>query len=144
MKVRRTSLVAYQEITENGMLKGQQATVYNALFKHGPLTAQQVQEMCFPKNGVQAWRRLPELRRMGVAQEVGEAVHPESGRPTILWDVTENLPDRTKEQANRKADSAERVITRLEVEVADLRVQLEKAQAEITLLKTPGAQLTLF
>ena len=90
--IRRTSLKAYEEIEAEGLLSRQRWETYKVLFHHGPLTAKQVTE-AFGITG--AWKRLPELRDLGVAEELGTAPCPVSGRQAIVWDVTDALPRST-------------------------------------------------
>ena len=118
-RVRRTSASAYASIIRNGLLSAQRWLVYKELYLNGPLTGKQVQDKVFVRNGVQAWRRLPELRELGVVEEVGEVRDTESGRVMILWDVTDGLP----KDLPKRVKSSERIV-QLEQRVSDLEDRL--------------------
>jgi len=94
-EVRRTSLEAYTQIKESGLLSGRRWQVYDALYHHGPCTASELfykmRNMRNPSHS-NVTTRLGELRDMGVAYEVRERLCSITGRNVIEWDVTERLP----------------------------------------------------
>jgi len=86
--VRETSIEAFRQIEEEGLLSDRRFQVYSYLFRHGPCTGLQV------SGGVPGgWKRLAELRDLGVAREVGYTVCEVTGKTVLLWDVTDKLPD---------------------------------------------------
>lgn len=93
---RRTSAQAYRRIEEDGLLSRRRWQVYDILYKHGPLTANEIVRYArryhptANQTGFNA--RLSELKRIGVAVEVGEKPDAVSGQKCFLWDVTDALP----------------------------------------------------
>lgn len=87
--MRQTSLDAYNEIKNNGLLSKRRWQVYDCLFHHGPLTGNEiVKKISLPG----AWKRLSELEKETVAQVVGQRICTVTGYEVELWDVTTNLP----------------------------------------------------
>lgn len=93
---RRTSVAAFDEIKESGLLSERRFQVYEALFNHGPCTANELRKYLstsMPNNiNLNIVTRLGELRDMGVAYEVRERPCRMTGMTVIEWDVTERLP----------------------------------------------------
>lgn len=99
MSVRRTSIETYRQIEAEGLLSKMRFEAYELLFNYGPLTANQLMQQAKLLNPAKSHqslesigRRLSELRDVGVIYEVKEINCPVTGRPVILWDVTEKLP----------------------------------------------------
>ena len=95
--VRETSIEAYNEIKENGLLSKKRFQVYDILFRLGPMTGAQVSNVIKKGNTKNAYsetvrNRLTELRNSGVVREVGEVICPITGRRVIQWDVTKKTP----------------------------------------------------
>lgn len=95
---RRTSIEAYNNIKENGLLSERRWQVYSVLFDIGPATGGEVFKemkkrygMLVPTNS-NTTTRLGELRNCGVVEELGERECSVSGQRVILWDVTDRLP----------------------------------------------------
>lgn len=106
---RKTSVETYREIIMNGLLSKMRFETYDLLFEHGPLTANQLMELAKylnPKKTHQALeslgRRLSELRDLGTVEELGEILCPVTKRKVILWDVTDNVPKKTKGKVVKK------------------------------------------
>lgn len=91
---RETSIDAYQEIADNGLLSARRLEVYKALYDHGPCTAaEMLSSMSMGSSAPNQIRaRLNELRSLGVAREVGTRPCRITGMRVIVWDVTSNLP----------------------------------------------------
>lgn len=95
---RRTSIAIYREIEDNGLLSARRWQIYQILFKHGPLTANEAFQYLAREIGhgfrfdSNTRARFTELRECGAAYEVGEKVCSVTGVNTILWDVTDKLP----------------------------------------------------
>ena len=94
--VRRTSKMAYDEITENGLLSSARWRSYNDLYHYGPSTAREQEARTGDCNG---HRRLRDLVDLGVAEEVGTRICRVTGMEVVLWDVTIDLPRQTSERA---------------------------------------------
>ena len=117
--VRRTSLSAYHEVMASGLLGERQKQAYEVLFHHGPLTGNELSQM-MGRPG--QWKRCSELKKRGLAIEVGERECRVTGRQCIIWDVTEDLPRKADEAVR---ESSRQKIERLEGEILTLKKQLE-------------------
>lgn len=91
---RRTSLLAYNEIKNNGLLSKVRLLVYETLYQHGPMTAGELTLKLMHPNEVHPsyHRRLDELRERGVAERVGERPCNVTGHLADVWDVTDVVP----------------------------------------------------
>jgi len=104
---RRTSKDAYERIKAEGLLGRRQWQVYDALFRQGPMTANQVYELLKREDSITwisnqgAGSRLSELREMGCVSECGVAVDPFTKMSVIRWDVTEHLPIRPEKRISK-------------------------------------------
>lgn len=127
--IRQTSIEAYNEIKREGLLGELQFMVYEALFNHGPLTQGELWERCFKNHQRHTIApRFAELFGMGVIKVVRQRPCAVTGRSCLVWDVTDQLPDRkglvrvTKDSiiASQRATIAElqATITRLQLELA--------------------------
>ena len=85
---RETSRKAYLELVSNGRLGTMQYQVYTALERLGPATAQEL----VSAGTTGAWKRLPELRDLGIVFEVGKRRCRVTGRTAIVWDVEQSEP----------------------------------------------------
>lgn len=101
--VRQTSLQAYNEIQANGLLSHMRWVVYDCLFRHGPLTAHELDKyLAKPGETKTSYhKRLSELRDMGVVAEVGERPCSITNMTAVLWDVTDKLPMRYVPQKSK-------------------------------------------
>lgn len=87
--MRQASIDVYNRIARDGTLSKRRWEVYDCLFHHGPLTGNEVvRKLGLPG----AWKRLSELERETVIQEVGKRVCTVTGEEVGIWDVTGNLP----------------------------------------------------
>ena len=87
--VRETSLRAYEEIRDSGILSQRQVQAYEVFYKHGPLTGNELSD----KMGIPGqWKLCSIMKKRGVLKEVGLKVCRITGREVIAWDVTDNLP----------------------------------------------------
>jgi hypothetical protein len=104
---RRTSIAAYNEIKESGLLAKRRLEVYDVLFHHGPLTAGELLQLMASRVSKGAasssWKRLSELRDAGVIEETKERICQVTGMNVIEWDVTDQLPIKRIEKVSRKA-----------------------------------------
>lgn len=93
--MRATSIQAYQQIRDSGLLSEMRWKVYDYLFNNGPLTANELTKGllgAYPKANPSWHKRLSELERCGVAATMGTRVCSVSGNNCTLWDVTAALP----------------------------------------------------
>lgn len=93
--MRSTSIRAYREIRDNGLLSKRRFEVYDHLFHHGPSTARETSKILSKRFGTSEDSynsRFIELERQGVIKPVGEVENPHSGMKVTQWDVTANLP----------------------------------------------------
>ena len=104
---RETSIHAYNEIIENGLLNKLGAEVYKCVFLNGPITAQEAWHIIKedPRSIIKNRRdgitqRFSELERRGVITTSGKRHCKISGRTVLQWIVTNNLP--IKVEATRK------------------------------------------
>lgn len=106
MSVRDTSVAAYNEIKDSGLLSQRRWEVYQALYIYGPLTGSELfREMSYrqlePSNS-NVTTRLGELRAMGVVTEIRERPCSVTGMTVIEWDVTSKLPTKLKKSTRTK------------------------------------------
>jgi hypothetical protein len=104
---RDTSIMAYNQIRESGLLTKLRWQVYECLFQHGPLGQNELLIELgtphFKKDSIKP--RFAELEKFGVIREVGKRPCRITGREVIIWDVTSNLPQKnlkpTKKQKKK-------------------------------------------
>lgn len=92
--MRETSIEAFNQIKDEGLLSKTRFKVYEFIFKNGPCTISDV-SINFNKSGNASGTyssRFSELRNSGAIKEVGTTVCKITGRNKILWDVTNRLP----------------------------------------------------
>jgi hypothetical protein len=92
MRVRTTSLDAYNYLRDSGELSRRRWEAYDITFAHGPLTSMEAFTH-HPLHGDPSYRnnmhsRLNELCQMGLIEEVGIGTCSVTGRKAIKWDVT--------------------------------------------------------
>lgn len=119
---RQTSIDAYDQIKDEGLLSDLRWKVYDHLYNHGPLTAKQITVAltCHDESSGVYNTRLSELKRLGVILEVDEGPCPISGRKVIHWDVTDALPSEPDKKMTSKQKIAFLRAT-LEIAVRTLR-----------------------
>lgn len=110
---RQTSIQAYNMIKENGLLSRRRWEVYDVLFRHGPLTANEVfvklqEENIGPYNAASnSAARFSELRNSCVIYEVRERQCAVTGMNVIEWDVTDRLPLKLEKTKKIKCKSCD-------------------------------------
>lgn len=93
---RMTSLLSWESLKQSKTLSAKQWTVYDVLFRKGPLTARELNALIAPGHTSAGYhKRLSELQRMGLVREAGVQRCRYSRRQVIVWDVT------TSEQAQQ-------------------------------------------
>ena len=134
--MRKTSLETYQKIKDNGLLSKRRMEVYDMLFHHGPLTANEIvrkAKLLHPKTNPSSYNaRLSELKRYGLAIEVGEKEDDVSGNNCFLWDLTDNLP--VKPDTKTKKQKKDEVET-LMIDLAQTLNERQKMKLRVILKK---------
>ena len=82
---RSTSRKAYREIVKEGKLGEMQKNALYQISTYGPMTAQELQESCPYWPGI--WKRLSELRNLGLIEECGKRRCSVTGKTAIVWRV---------------------------------------------------------
>jgi len=103
--VRDTSLSAYKQIKEQGLLSERRLQVYSDLFRYGPCTANELYlKMDRKVKSTQAniHPRLGELRESGVVNEITQRQCDVTNRMAIVWDVNSKLPIKPKRELSSK------------------------------------------
>ncbi len=91
---RKTSVTAYEQMRDNGVLGRRRWEVYEWLFQNGPATPRKITDDLTKGTGKDSdcYRpRLAELEKMGAIECVGEEVCDKTGRTVIVWDVTDKI-----------------------------------------------------
>lgn len=91
---RKTSIVAYNTIKNNGVLKSMRLKVYEMLYAHGPLTGRELDQMMARAGETRTsyHKRLSELQAMGVVETTSVRACRVSQQMAVQWDVTDQLP----------------------------------------------------
>ncbi len=100
---RQTSIETYHQIVDEGLLSPLREKVYQALFKHGPCTANELvyfmrQDGQKTKSRDYFAQRLSELRELGVVKETGKRPCRVTGRVAITWQTTNEIPKKSKKK----------------------------------------------
>jgi|SRR5882724_6462229 len=122
---RQTSIDAYHEVLESGLVGKRQKQVYDILYRKGPLTANQTWNVLSSEIGGLRFdsntrARFTELRDLEIIQEVGEVIDPITKKRVILWDVTDRVPIKPE-----KKKSKDQIIRELQIENRELKRQLQ-------------------
>ncbi len=123
---RKTSIDAYHEVLESGLVGRRQKQVYEILYRLGPLTANQTWELLSKELGggfrfdSNTRARFTELREIGIIEEIGTTIDPITKKTVILWDVTDQNP---VERPKKK--SKDQIIKELKIENAELKRLLQ-------------------
>jgi hypothetical protein len=115
---RQTSIETYRAIEAEGLLSELRFKVYQMVFKHGPMTGNQIIELAPHKNSGAYTTRLSELRELGCVYEVKVAPCPVTGRNVIWWDVTANLPREIKTLKKPKDNPARELLREVQSTVS--------------------------
>lgn len=90
MNTRQTSIDAYRNLVEGGVLAEKNSVVYRHLFHNGA-TTQKKTERFFNDRTYTLRPRFAQLEKMGLIECVGEEVCEETGKRNMLWDVTNRV-----------------------------------------------------
>ena len=112
MTTRQTSIDCYNEIKAKGLLSKMRFEVYSALLSIGkPSTTREVYATM---NVIkQEATRFTELRNLGVIYEVRNRKCTITGRTSIEWDLTDNLPKNIKLSKDSKKNRVNNALTSL-------------------------------
>jgi len=91
MTRRVSQIEAYKEILSQGLLPRRREEIYDWVFHHGPLNANQVARSLHRDRGATSCR-CGELVDLGVFVEAGSHVCPLTNMTVLIYDVTDNLP----------------------------------------------------
>lgn len=100
-RYRATSLQAYAEIKEEGLLSKMRFYVYDMIYRHQPVNISQLIEIA-KDDGTQIINtgsisgRISELVDRGVIEEDHTAPCPMTGRNTVFWKITPRIPKEPK------------------------------------------------
>ena len=112
MSIRQTSIDCYNQIKADGLLSKRRLEVYSSLLKMGkPSTTREVYSTMNVDK--QEATRFTELRNLGVIYEVRNRKCSVTGRTAIEWDITDNLPKKTKVITNTKKDRVKNTLIAL-------------------------------
>jgi hypothetical protein len=112
MSIRQTSIDCYNQIKAGGLLAKRRLEVYSSLLKMGkPSTTREVYSTMNVDK--QEATRFTELRNLGVIYEVRNRKCSVTGRTAIEWDITDNLPKKTKVITNTKKDRVKNTLIAL-------------------------------
>lgn len=90
---RKTSIETYRAIQADGTLSRLRLFVYNMLYKHGPMSANEIIRLHGKTSSHGALStRLSELRNLGIIEEIGFKKDPLTGRTNIVWQTNDKLP----------------------------------------------------
>ncbi len=97
MNVRQNSIETYNKIKENGLLSKSRWQVYDVLYRHGPLTKNEISKQMRVEgivlNSNLVSSRLTQMRELGTVYEVKrQRLCSVSGNMIIEWDVTDREP----------------------------------------------------
>ena len=115
MKMRKTSIDCYNQIKQEGLLSKMRFKVYEAILKNAPCTSAEVLSTLLSKNSAitSSRARFTELRELGVIYEVQNRKCNITGRTSIEWDLTDNLPVNKKNIKKTKKQRTEDALNSL-------------------------------
>lgn len=135
MNTRDTSIEAYNKIREGGLLPARRWEAYDILYRHGPLTANEMMFIAKEEDAGRTHqylesigRRLSELRDQGAIREIGSRVCSQTGMRCLLWDVTSKIPDPLPKKKASKQIIAEQASYILVLEAENRRLKDELAR----------------
>ena len=107
--IRNTSVLAYNQIKEEGLLSKMRFYVYDLIFQHGPVNISQLIKISEGGgsgiiNTGSISGRISELVDRGVIEEDYTGKCPLTGRQTIFWRITNSLPIELAPTIERKRE----------------------------------------
>lgn len=95
MTIRDTSIQAYEEISESGLLQSQKEMVYQFLKELGPSTQREIEKhyehVTGHKEALVRCRFAP-LEREGLIQPIGKRPCKITGREALIWEADSQSP----------------------------------------------------
>ena len=117
MSIRQTSIDCYNQIKESGLLSSRKMEVYEILFRHGPMTANEIvrkAKVSYPNTNPSSFHaRLSELKKCNAIIEVGEKRDVFSGKSCYVWDLTDRIPVKESRKTKTKKDRVDDVLNAL-------------------------------
>ena len=98
---RQTSIDCYNQIKKEGLLSKTRLRIYKELLNQSCVTAKELE---VTMDYSYAHQRLSEMRNLGTISEVGTRKCRITGRESIVWDLTDNLPNVIKRSTNTKKE----------------------------------------
>lgn len=95
-----TSYAAYHQLVTNGILAEAQLAVWLALAEWGPMTGQELADQ-MGKRG--AWKRLSELKALGLVRERPPRLCRITHRAAIVWEFVDGWPKEGFKRENKPA-----------------------------------------
>ncbi len=106
--IQQTSIEAYHQIKEKGLLSKLRFEVYETLFFHGSMTQGECWKNHFPnRQRHDVCPRFAELERRGVIRCVGERPCAVTGRNAMVWELTNRLPISVRNKRRVKCEHCE-------------------------------------
>ena len=104
--VRGTSKAVYHSIVASGLLGEMQQAVFDCLYRYGPMTGSEIDEKLTGSRG-HYHKRLSELKKMDVVEEVGKRTCKVTGRVALVWGCSGRIarkysPSRSRAERYRK------------------------------------------
>ncbi len=127
---RQTSIDAYNDAENSGLLSKVRAEVLYIIAHHGPMTANEAFKLLARQHNeaqhldrvsrAGQFTRLTELRDMNLIDELGTKVCTVTGRKVLLWGMS-GRPIQRFERKHSRVKELEQEIARLESEIRRLR-----------------------
>lgn len=116
---RQTSIKAFREIRDSGLLSLRRWQVYRTLYRCGPATASEVYFKMGMNKQLQAsiQSRLLELKVMDCVEEVGKRACTHTGKTCIVYDINGKIPIPYKRPPTEK----DKEIRKLKQRIKELR-----------------------
>lgn len=100
--MRQTSIDAYNEIKESGVLGKTKWAVYEYVYKNGPCSIKECTRYLNSDAAGTYTSRFSELESMDAIVAVGKKICQYSGRTVTIWNVTKNIPTKIKKAHRTK------------------------------------------
>ncbi len=119
--MRETSLQAYIDVVQSGVLGAAQLKVYRILYDHGPMSGSDLSAYGdVGPSGSTLFKRLSELHRMRVVEPIGTRKNTKTGHFEILWDVTSNQATPYRPLKSKEVQALTTRIEQLELLLRDV------------------------
>jgi hypothetical protein len=138
--MRSTSIEAYHQVCDSGLVSRTRLVVYTWLYEHGPATANETESaLAGPDRSRRATsfhKRFSELEKMGLIAVTTTRSDKITGVRCTEWDVTANMP---QPLARRESLHARLVVA--ERERDDLRREVVRLRNELEAIRTVGNEI---